>query len=158
MLLQRFRNTSGRTGLAVRYICLSVLVESCGDNVAIYPGAWLLAPTGMTFGHNVSIHPMCYLDGSGRVEVGNNVSIAHGATIMSTTHSFDGDAFIRDQPVESRPTVIEDDVWIGAKATVVAGVRIGSGSVIGAGAVITKDVAPGSVAVGVPARVIRSRH
>jgi acetyltransferase-like isoleucine patch superfamily enzyme len=55
------------------------------------------------------------------------------------------------------PIVIEDDVWIGARAILLAGVRVGTGSVIGAGSVVTRDVPPYSVAAGSPCRVLRAR-
>ncbi len=53
--------------------------------------------------------------------------------------------------------MIESDVWIGANASILPGVRVGSGSVVGAGAVVTRDIPPGKVVVGVPARVIHDR-
>lgn len=59
---------------------------------------------------------------------------------------------------EARRVVVEDDVWIGARVIVLAGVRIGRGSVLGAGAVVARDVPPLSVVVGNPARVIRTRR
>ncbi|MCC6454727.1 MAG: acyltransferase [Caldilineaceae bacterium] len=66
---------------------------------------------------------------------------------------------MREQPLTSRgDIVIEDDVWLGAQVCVMDGVVIGKGAIVGAGAVVTKDVPPNSLAVGVPARVIRQRH
>ena len=59
---------------------------------------------------------------------------------------------------EAIPVVIEDDVWVGARVIVLPGIRIGKGSVIGAGAIVTKDVPPFSICVGNPARIIRSRN
>ena len=66
---------------------------------------------------------------------------------------------MREQPLTSRgDIVIEDDVWLGAQVCVMDGVVIGKGAIVGAGAVVTKDVPPYTLAVGVPARVIRSRQ
>ena len=110
----------------------------------------------MKFGNNVSVHPMCYFQASGGIEIGNDVSIAHGVTLMTQNHSYeDRNIPIKDQPVISKPIIIEDNVWIGAKATVLYGRRIGKNSVIAAGAVVTKDVPPNTVVAGVPARVIK---
>lgn len=57
-----------------------------------------------------------------------------------------------------QPIIIEDDVWLGARVIILPGVRVGTGSVIGAGSVVTRDVVPYSIAAGNPARVIRSRR
>lgn len=63
-----------------------------------------------------------------------------------------------DQPVTRQEIVVEDDVWVGANAVIIGGVRIGSHSIVGAGAVVTRDVEPYSVVGGVPARLIRRRE
>ena len=70
----------------------------------------------------------------------------------------DPDRPIHGQGIEFGPIVIEDYVWIGGRANIMAGVTIGKGSVIGAGAVVTRDIPPYSVAVGVPAKVIKTRR
>jgi Acetyltransferase (isoleucine patch superfamily) len=67
------------------------------------------------------------------------------------------DRFMKDQPTLVAKIVIEDDVWIGANATILPGVKVGRGSVIGAGSVVNKDIPEYSLAVGVPAKVIRNR-
>ena len=78
--------------------------------------------------------------------------------IIPYNHLFeDPSVQIFKQGSSQQGVFIEDDVWIGAHVTVTDGVRIGKGSVIGAGAVVTRDIPPYSVAVGVPARVIKSR-
>ena len=86
------------------------------------------------------------------------MSIAHGVTIMATTHTFDDpDVPIKDQDVIDEPVRIEENVWIGAKASVLSGVTIRRGCVVGAGAVVTKSTDSDGVYVGVLAKLLKSR-
>ena len=87
------------------------------------------------------------------VRIGRNVAIGNYSLIMDTDFHATND---HTQAAEARPVIIEDDVWLGARVTVLKGVRIGRGAVVGAGAVVTKDVPPRTVVGGVPARIIRS--
>ncbi len=89
------------------------------------------------------------------VRIGAHCSIGPGSIIMdSDFHRLEPER--RDEPAESRPIVLEDNVWLGARVIVLRGVTIGSGSVIGAGSVVTRDVPPRSVAAGLPARIVRT--
>lgn len=157
-LLNGTRSLSGVVGLGIRYVLLKSLAQECGDNVSIHPGVYLFSVPQLCIRDNVSIHPMCYLDATGGLSIGDNVSIAHGATIMSTTHDYLGvDIAMKYQAVTMCRTVIADDVWIGAKATILSGRKIGRGAVVGAGCVVTKDVEPYTIVAGVPAREIGRR-
>lgn len=92
----------------------------------------------------------------GPVTIGSHVNLAQGITVTALNHNFSAkDKFIDEQGVATSPIVIEDDVWIGANAVILPGVRIGRHSVIAAGAVVNRDVPPYSLAVGVPAQVKR---
>ena len=92
----------------------------------------------------------------GPVSIGSHVNLAQGVTVSALNHNFsETDKRIDEQGITTRQIVIEDDVWIGTNATVLAGVRIGSHSVIAAGAVVTHDIPPRSLAAGVPAQVKR---
>ena len=86
-----------------------------------------------------------------RVEIGDRVRIGPYAMIVDTDFH---DVYQRSRPAVPSPIVIEDDVWIGAKAAVLKGVRIGRGAVVGVGAVVTRDIAPFTVVAGVPARQV----
>ena len=78
--------------------------------------------------------------------------------INTTDHGFDdAEQRIMDQGFVVGEVIIEDDVWIGTGAIINKGVRIGKGSVIGSGSVVTQNIPPYSIAVGVPCRVIKSR-
>ena len=92
----------------------------------------------------------------GPVTIGNHVNLAQGITVTALNHNFsDARKHIDQQGVSTAAVTISDDVWIGANAVVLPGVTIGRHSVIAAGAVVTKDVPPYSVAAGVPARIIK---
>jgi len=92
------------------------------------------------------------------IVIGDDVRIAADVFISTGNHEFSSrDVPIIDQGLYFRPVQIEDDVWIGAKAIVLPGTRLGRGCVVAAGAVVTKDVEPYSIVGGVPARRIGTR-
>lgn len=92
----------------------------------------------------------------GPVSIGSHVNLAQGVTITALNHNFDNPTLrIDQQGVSTRAVTVGDDVWIGANAVVLPGVTVGSHSVIAAGAVVTHNVPPHTVAAGVPAKVIK---
>ena len=154
-----FQNTKGIKGLLIRYVLIKCISPSCGINVSIHPNVYLFYPEKITLGNHVSIHPMCYIDASGGLSIGDNVSIAHGVTILSSSHNYNRvDVPIKDQGMYFAKTIISSNVWIGAKATILCGLKISSGSIIGANSVVTKDVSENSIVAGVPAKVIKYRN
>jgi acetyltransferase-like isoleucine patch superfamily enzyme len=153
-----FQQTKGIKGIAIRYILLKCICTECGDNVSIHPNVYLFHAEKIKFGSNISIHPMCYIDAEGDIEIGNNVSIAHRVSILSSNHIYKNfNIPIKYQGMELKKTVIEDNCWIGAGSILLAGNIVKTGSVIGAGSIITKSINENSVAVGVPAKVIKKR-
>ena len=92
----------------------------------------------------------------GPVTIGSHVNLAQGITVTALNHNFSqSDKRIDEQGVSTNQVVIGDDVWIGANATILPGVTIGSHCVVAAGAVVTKDIPDRSVAAGVPAKIIK---
>jgi len=109
-------------------------------------------------GSYCTINRFTILGGHGGLEIGNNVLIAPNVTINAQNHIFeDPDIPIWKQGISKKGIKIEDDVWIGAGVIILDGVTVGKGSVIGAGAVVSRNIPPYSVAVGVPARVVKRR-
>jgi galactoside O-acetyltransferase len=120
----------------------------------------LLSPFHAGFGSNVHIGDdffgnvnLTFVDDV-EIRIGDGVMIAPGVTLTTTGHPIHPD-LREDFRRFSEPIVIEDRVWIGSNVVVLPGVRIGYGSVIGAGSVVSRDIPPMSVAVGVPCRVVR---
>lgn len=113
----------------------------------------------VVIGANSWIGPHCVLHGNGGLRVGDNVMIASHCAISTVAHQHDRlDIPMSEQGVHCEPVIIEDDVWIGTGAVILKGVRIGRGSIVGAGAVVTRDLPPHSIAMGVPARVTGYRN
>ena len=101
---------------------------------------------------------MCYIDATGGISIGSDVSIAHGTTILSTSHSFSNfDQSIKYQKILKKRTEIGNNVWIGAKVTILYGVKINDGSVIGATSFINKDIPQNSLVYNEKSTVIRDR-
>ncbi len=135
-----------------------------GANVMIGPYAVLVgAPIsnlgeGIRMGANSAVGAFSFLGSSGPITIGENVIMGQHVSFHPENHNIERtDVLIREQGTTRVGIVVEDDVWVGANVTFLDGVRVGRGSVIGAGAVVRGDIPPWSVAVGVPARVVRTR-
>ena len=107
--------------------------------------------------HGAYINRYTILDAHERISIGRDVMIGPHCFITDGDHGIAAGASVKSQPMTARPVIIEDEAWLGAHVTVLPGVRIGRGAVIGAGSVVTRDVPAGAIAVGSPARVRRSR-
>src|SRR3972149_5234868 len=109
-------------------------------------------------GANCFIGQSCQLHGYGGLKIGNNVLLAGPAFVAASSHVADRiDIPIKDQGITIEGVQIGNGCWIGAGVTILDGVKIGDGSVIGAGAVVTNSIPPFSIAVGIPARVVKGR-
>lgn len=115
--------------------------------------------THIEIGEDTFIGPYTCLAGFGDIKIGKGCLIAAHSGIFANSHIFaDPIQQIKDQGITTKGIVIEDNCWLGHNVTVIDGITIGRGSVIGAGAVVNKNIPPYSVAVGVPARVISQRQ
>ncbi len=115
----------------------------------------------ITFGDRVKLNSGVIInaDSGGKIIIGNDVLIAHNVIMRASNHRFDkNDVPILDQGHTPGTIILEDDVWLGAGVLVMPDVKIRKGAIIGAGAVVTKDIPEYSIAVGVPARVIKKRN
>lgn len=110
-------------------------------------------------GEGTTINPFVSIYGQGGVSIGRYVSIATKTTIVAANHIYeDRNKLIKEQGITAKGIIIEDDVWIGANAVILDGVCIGKGSIIAAGAVVTKDVEEFTIVGGVPAKLIAFRE
>ncbi len=132
---------------------------SLGSRVKLGKDIHLMAwPEGkLTVGDDTYIGRNTIVLAHQSVSIGKDCLIAPFCHITDVNHGIEAGELIRKQPLASEPVVIEDDVWLGAGCSVLPGVTIGAGAVIGARAVVTKDIPPNAIAVGVPARVIGTR-
>lgn len=130
-----------------------------GDRIRLERGV-VLHPYGgrIEMARDVFVGPFVTIYGHGGVVIGDNTLVSMHCRILSSNHTVPASGvMIRSQPDVLLPTRIGRDVWLGAGVTVLGGVTIGDGCVVGAGAVVTENLAPNSVAIGVPARVVRRR-
>ncbi|GAU07360.1 acyltransferase [Desulfoplanes formicivorans] len=130
-----------------------------GKNSFIAHRSTLAAQGGnLCIKEHVHVSRGSYINGIGNVTIGNDCMIGPNVVIISGTHNYNDVTIpIRKQGSTKKQIVIEDNVWLAANVNVMPGVTIGEGSVIGAGAVVTKDIPSYSIAVGVPARIIKNR-
>lgn len=119
----------------------------------------LIPPFSTDYGLNISvgddvfINQHCHFMDMGGITIGNEVMIGPKVNLISAGHPLS--PADRRRAVTAKPIVIGNNVWIGAAATILAGVTVGSDAVVAAGAVVSRDVPPGTLVAGVPARPVR---
>lgn len=169
----------GAIGTRLRSAAYGMRLARRADGFSLGIGTILNSPENIRAGERLSVGEFCILSASdgdlklgnrvslnrnvaivadfGEIKIGDDVLVGMNVVIRAADHRFDQTPRvpIRDQGHVAKPIVIGNDVWIGANVTIVAGVTIGDHVVVGAGAVVVSDVPSGSVAVGVPARVVR---
>ena len=108
----------------------------------------------VSIGDGSFVNAGCQFEGFGRIDIGRDVFLGPQVMILTSTHEVDKEGQVARMPA-SRPVRVGDRCWLGARVMVLPGVTIGEGTIIGAGAVVTRDCKPGAVYVGVPARQLR---
>lgn len=114
-------------------------------------------PNKLVIRQGTYINRYTMIDAHQQVEIGRNCMIGPQCYITDGNHGDVLGITINQQAMQSRPVIIEDDVWLGAQVIVLQGVRIGNGAIVGAGAVVSEDIPSNTIAVGVPARVVKRR-
>lgn len=139
--------------------------SSCGENVRVGRKYSFSGISNITVGNNTCLGAGTrILTTRAKVNIGDHVMFGPGITIITGNHRTDIVGRYMDsvkdadkRPEDDQDVNIQDDVWIGANATILKGVTIGQGSIISAGSIVTKDVPPYSIVGGVPAKVIKMR-
>ncbi len=131
-----------------------------GKETVIGHGVYIATYGGdIEIGENCNVNPYTIIYGHGNTKIGNNVLIAGHCMIIPNQHKFERiDITIRRQGSTSVGIEIEDDVWLGHGCSVLDGVRIATGCVIGAGCVVNKSISNNSIAAGVPVKIIGKRN
>lgn len=147
-----FRN-SPRIFFRFRRCLLRIYGANIGIKVNIYPSAIIYMPWNLTIGDNSAIGEDALIYNLGKITIGNNATISHRAHLCAGTHDYSDPTL----PLLKPPINIGDNAWICAQAFVGPGVTINEGAVVGAAAVVTKDVEAWTVVAGNPAKFIKKR-
>ncbi|QEK11447.1 acyltransferase [Crassaminicella thermophila] len=141
----------------LRYFLCKGLFKETGKNVNIEHGAFFGKGSDITIGDNSGLGIDCRV--SGPLKIGKNVMMGPEVMIYTSNHRIDDldKPIIMQGETPKELVEIEDDVWIGARAIILPGIKIGKGAVVAAGAIVTKDVPKFAVVGGNPAKIIKFR-
>lgn len=160
----RYFSKSG-TGNVIKYNAEVSVTDGgyleIGNNCTIqnYASIALTKPNPrIIIGNDVVIGRFSVLTNKNLIKIGNDVLIGAYVQIIDVNHGMLAGPIIRNQDAQIGEVIIGNDVWIGAGAKILKNVHIGDGAIIGANAVVTKDVPPNAIAVGIPAKVIKYRQ
>ena len=131
-----------------------------GKDVRIHPSASLRCGKNISLGKNSHINQYCcvWASENSKIVLGDNLLMGPGVKIFSSNHGIQADLPMNQQGWVEKDVVIGNDVWLGANSVIVPGVKIGDGSIVAAGAVVTKEVPPYTIVGGVPAKIIKERN
>jgi acetyltransferase-like isoleucine patch superfamily enzyme len=128
-------------------------LATCGQDVTLREGVQLIRPERIRIGKHVAIGYYSVLQGAGGITLDDFVLLGDHVILATSSHP---SAELHFHNFWSKPIHLQENVWLGSNVVVLPGVTIGQNSAIGAGAVVTKDIPPDSVALGVPARVVET--
>jgi len=139
-----------------REMCGRFIMEKCGQNVNIYPRASFSSKVELGDNSDIGLDAKI----QGKCIIGNNVIMGPECNVWTINHRIDRtDIAIKYQgTTEERPVIIGDDSWIGSRVTLLPGVSLGKGVVVGSGAVVAKNIPDYAVVVGNPAKIIKYRN
>ncbi|MDE5562493.1 MAG: sugar O-acetyltransferase [Clostridiales bacterium] len=146
-------NNGYRTPEQLRVMFSELIGTRVDDSFGLFPPFYADYGQNITIGKNVFINSGCCFQDQGGIQIGDNVLIGQQVVIATLNHDLIPSKRANMLPA---PVKIGNGVWIGAHATILAGVTIGDGAVIAAGAVVTKDVPAFTVVGGVPAKIIKT--
>lgn len=140
----------------IRPLYYKMILGSLGPHTDIMPKVYIEHPHKVFIGKHVIINEGVLLEGTtnAHIKIGDWVTISYEAMVLTTSWALQEDGFYGHKHI-SKSVVIEDGAWIAARAIILPGVTIGARSVVAAGSVVTRDVEPGTLVAGVPARVLR---
>jgi maltose O-acetyltransferase len=148
----------GLIGIAGRKHFYNSCLKQGAADLLLLPGAIIDNAHNVEFGENVSIARNVWLNGACSIKIGNNSGIGPQTLIHTANHNYENpDLLFKDQGHTFKPVVLEDDVWLAAGVIVLPGTRIGRGTIVVAGSVVSGNIEPFSVMAGFPARKIGSR-
>ena len=145
-------NTGYNTPEEVHALLTQLTGKPVDESVTVFPPFYTEFGKNLTLGKGVFINIGCRFQDTGGITIGDGTLIGHGSTLTTLNHSIDPN---RRADMTPAPIVIGRNVWLGAAVTVLPGVNIGGGAIVGAGAVVTKDIPANSIVAGVPAKLIR---
>ena len=148
-----FFRFSPRPCFGWRRFVLRCFGAKVGANVNTYPSTWIYFPWNLTVGDWTAMGEEAFIYNLGPVTIGEKVTISHRAQLCAGTHDYKQPHL----PLIKPPIVIRDQVWVCANAFVGPGVTVGEGAIIGACAVVTRDVEPWAIMAGNPARFVKKR-
>ena len=146
-------NTGYRTPEEVHEYMGRILGKPLDKSTTVLPPLYIDYGKPVTVGKGCFIQQCCTFFGRGGITIGNDVFIGPKVNLITINHDVNPD---NRNATYGRPVVIEDKVWIGINSTILPGVRIGYGAIVGAGSVVTKDVPAMTVVAGNPARIIKT--
>lgn len=144
----------------IRALTLKPFLKHLGKRVFIQYGFEWSGLSNISIGNNVYInHNVELYAQNAEIKIGDYVMIGPNTYMSTTSHGYENTSKPMSLQKDTHKRItIEDDVWIGTKVVILPGINIGKGAIIGAGAVVTKDVKPYSIVGGVPAKHIRYRY
>lgn len=145
----------GKLWRSCRGFAAKLMLPKCGKNVNIEKNATFSVRTEIGNNSGIGVNAFLY----GKVIIGDNVMMAPDCIIYVRNHESSrvDIPMCEQRATEERPVIIGNDVWIGGRVIILPGVTIGDGAIIGAGSVVTKNIAAYDVVAGNPAKIIRNR-